>query len=253
MARSSSSTEEITWTGCVVGVQPRIRLLRSFDERQHSSQGYVLRISGMCGPETGEFLIVVGQGEHEKHRFRAGMQLSGQSVPGDDPRLEAAGFYKTSGFKVEKDAEGEPPIGPQFLGVLPELPTYRARGHRRLDARTYEAKCVACIWGCQMPVEIVVDHWNPSLRRCRYEMLCYGPKSCAIYRAAPTRKVPGRKGMSYTGEDCVDVTRLRIGVRTAEADCDRTVTWRSARNRHRDGWSRTIASSRWRSASSAAR
>jgi hypothetical protein len=29
-------------------------------------------------------------------------------------------------------------------------------------------------------------------------------KSCAIYEAGPTRKVPGRKGMSFTEDDWVD-------------------------------------------------
>ena len=205
MTRSSSRAEKITWTGRLVGVQPRIRLLRSFDERQHSYQGYVLRVDGTRAEETGEFLIAVGKGAHEKHRFHAGMELSGQSVPVDDPRMETAGFYKTSRIKVKKEAEGKPPTGPPFLGVPPDLPTYRARGHRRLDARTYEAKCAACIWGCRMPVEMIVDHWNPSSRKYRYETFCYGPKSCAIYRARPKRKVPGRKGMSYTEEDWVDV------------------------------------------------
>ncbi|MFQ5473045.1 MAG: hypothetical protein ACE5FA_09200, partial [Dehalococcoidia bacterium] len=190
--------------GRLVGVQARIRLVRSFDERQHSYQGYVLRIDGTCTEEAGEFLVAVGQGAHEKHRFRAGMELGGQSVPVNDPRMETAGFYKTSRIKVEKEAESEPPAGPPFLEVPPDLPTYRARGHRRLDARTYEAKCAACIWGCRMPVEMVVDHWNPSAKKYRFETFCYGPKSCASYRAGPTRKVPGRKGMSYTEEDWVD-------------------------------------------------
>lgn len=136
MARSSSGAERITWTGRLVGVQPRIRLQRSFDERQHSYQGYVLRVDGTCAEQAGKFLIAVGKGAHEKHRFRAGMELSGQSVPVDDPRLEAAGFYKTSGLNVAKNADGAPPTGPPFLGVPPDLATYRARGHRRLDART---------------------------------------------------------------------------------------------------------------------
>jgi hypothetical protein len=38
----------------------------------------------------------------------------------------------------------------------------------------------------------------------RFETFCYGPKSCQLYRAGATRKVPGRKGMSYTEEDWVD-------------------------------------------------
>ena len=198
------SAEKIAWSGRLVGVQPRIRLLRSFDERQHIYQGYVLRVDGTCGEKTGEFLIAVGQAAHEKHRFRAGMELSGQSVPVDDPRIEMAGLYKTSGLEVVKDAEGGPPVGPPFSGVPPDLPTYRARGHRRLDARTYEAKCMACIWGCCMPVEMIVDHWDRSQKKYRFETFCYGPKSCMPYRPGPTRKVPGRKGMSYTEEDWVD-------------------------------------------------
>jgi len=55
-----------------------------------------------------------------------------------------------------------------------------------------------------LPVEIIIDHWNPSKKRYRFETFCYGPKSCAFYRAGPKRKVPGRKGMSYTEEDWVD-------------------------------------------------
>jgi hypothetical protein len=38
----------------------------------------------------------------------------------------------------------------------------------------------------------------------RFETFCYGPKSCALYRAGATRKVPGRKGMSWEEEDWVD-------------------------------------------------
>jgi hypothetical protein len=37
-------------------------------------------------------------------------------------------------------------------------------------------------------------------RRNRFETFCYGSKSCSLYRAGATRKVPGRKGMSYTEE-----------------------------------------------------
>jgi hypothetical protein len=132
------------------------------------------------------------------------MEASGQAVPVPDPRLETAGFYKASGLKILKDAEGDPPAGPPFHGVPPDLETYRSRGHRRLGTRTYDDKCTTCIWGCRMPVEMIIDHWNPSKKRYRFETFCYGPKSCALYRPGPTRKVPGRKGMSYTEEDWVD-------------------------------------------------
>ena len=197
-------TEKVAWSGRIVSIQPRIRLMRSFDERSHSYLGYVLRVEGTIGDESGEFQVALGKVAQAKHRFRVGMEASGLAVPVPDPRLETAGFYKASGLKILKDAGGDPPAGPPFHGVPPDLETYRNRGHRRLDSRTYDAKCTTCIWGCRMPVEMIIDHWNPSKKRYRFETFCYGPKSCILYKAGPTRKVPGRKGMSYTEEDWVD-------------------------------------------------
>jgi hypothetical protein len=55
-----------------------------------------------------------------------------------------------------------------------------------------------------MAVEMIIDQWNPSQRKYRHETFCYGPKPCTLYRAGPPRKVPGRKGMSWTEEDWVD-------------------------------------------------
>ncbi len=204
MMKTRENKEKVAWSGRIVSIQPRIRLMRSFDERSHSYLGYVLRVEGTIGDEPGEFQVALGKAAQAKHRFRAGMEASGQAVPVSDPRLETAEFYKVSGLKILKDAEGDPPAGPPFHGVPPDLETYRSRGHRRLDARTYDSKCETCIWGCRMPVEMIIDHWNPSKKRYRFETFCYGPKSCAFYRADPTRKVPGRKGMSYTEEDWVD-------------------------------------------------
>ncbi len=198
------NTQKVGWAGLVVAVQARIRLKRSFDERFHSYHGYVLRVEGTCGGERGEFLIGVGKAAHQKYQFQVGMELSGLSVPVDDPRLEVAGFYKTSGIRIERDAEEVSRPGPPFVGVPPDLETYRERGHRRLDVRTYTARCTTCLWGCQMPVEMIVDHWNPSQKRYRLETFCYGPLSCRFYRAGATRKVPGRKGMVYEEEDWVD-------------------------------------------------
>ena len=60
------------------------------------------------------------------------------------------------------------------------------------------------MWGCEMSVEMIIDQWNPSNVRYRRETFCYGPKSCPAYKPGPTRKVPGRKGMSWEEEDWVD-------------------------------------------------
>lgn len=46
MAKGKSNAGKIVWCGRIVAVQPRIRLMRSFDQRQHSYQGYVLCVDG---------------------------------------------------------------------------------------------------------------------------------------------------------------------------------------------------------------
>ena len=200
----AAKPEKLSWQGIVIAVQPRIRLTRSFDQRQHTYLGYVLRVRGTIGDEDREFVVGVGKGAHAKHQFQAGDVVCGTSEPVADRRMEPVEFYKTSGLKVVDRCEGEVPGPRPWHGVAPELETYRARGHRRLDARTYAAKCQCCLWGCKMAVEMIIDQWNPSVRRHRYETFCYGPKSCALYKAGPTRKVPGRKGMMYEEEDWVD-------------------------------------------------
>jgi hypothetical protein len=56
-----------------------------------------------------------------------------------------------------------------------------------------------------MRVELIIDHWNPGNKKYRIETFCYGPKSCKLYKSGPTRKVPGRNGMSWEEEDWVDI------------------------------------------------
>ena len=133
--------------------KPRIRLLRSFDQRQHSYQGYVLRVRGTLEDRVGEFLIAVGQAAHEKHGFQAGMELSGQSVPVGDARMETAEFYKTSGLKVRKNTADEPRGGPPFLGVPPDLTTYpwaRASSLGRSGISTPRARPASGVAGCRL-------------------------------------------------------------------------------------------------------
>ena len=120
--------DKIEWSGRIQALQPRIRLMRSFDERSHSYLGYVLRVDGAVGGEADVFQIAIGKAGQAKHRFQAGMEASGLAVPVPDRRLETAGFYKASGLKVLKDSEGDPLAGPPFHGEPPDLETYRSRG-----------------------------------------------------------------------------------------------------------------------------
>lgn len=204
MPAEDMGANKLPWRGTLTSVQPRIRLLRSFDQRSHSYLGYVLRVEGVVGNEQREFLIGIGKGDQAKHAFRVGDIVSGQCEPVEDERSETAEFYKVSKLRLLERGEEEQSRGGPWLGVPPDLETYRARGHRRLDARTYEDSCRSCIWGCRMAVEMIIDQWKPSQKRYRYETFCYGPKSCGLYKAGPTRKVPGRKGMTWEEEDWVD-------------------------------------------------
>ncbi|MBW2289034.1 MAG: hypothetical protein JRG80_09770 [Deltaproteobacteria bacterium] len=195
---------KIEWQGEITSVQPRFRLLRSFDQRHHVYLGYALRVRGSVAGEPGEAWFGVGKVSQQKHQFEVGQTASGQARPVVDPRMESADFYKVSRLAIQC-RQGTVGATPPWHGPAPPIETYRERGHRRLFKRTYHsAACSSCIWGARMPVEIVVDQWNPDQKRYRFETFCYGPKSCSRYRAGPTRKVPGRRGMTYEEEDWVD-------------------------------------------------
>jgi hypothetical protein len=184
-------------------------LTRSFDQSSHTYLGYSLRIDGTIGEDERSFWVGVGKEAHAKHRFNVGVEVSGACEPVSDPEMERVKYYKATRIEVHERSPEPAADPPPWHGVPPELPVYRARGHRRLASVTYEGKCTSCIWGCQMPVEMIIDQWKPSVRRHRVETFCYGPKSCRFYAAGPTRKVPGRKGMSYTEADWVDEDATR--------------------------------------------
>lgn len=163
---------KIIFQGMLIAVQPRIRLLRSFDERSHNYLGYALRVNGVIGNEEREFTVGIGKGAQEKHEFRAGDVVSGESLPVQDKSLETVEFYKASKLRFVQRSQEIEEKTPPWMGVPVELETYRRRGHRRLDARTYESKCSSCIWGCKMAVEIIIDHWNRGNKKYRQETFC---------------------------------------------------------------------------------
>lgn len=195
---------KISWSGTITGVQPRIDLGRSFDERYHSYLGYLLVVDGELAGDARQFTVRIGPGAQAKHEFRAGDRVSGIAQPPVIPESETADLYKASALRLIERAIAEPLSPPPWLGVAPALEVYRTRGHRRLDPRTYEASCRACQWGCRMAVTMVIDPWKPNVVRRRFETFCYGPKSCPRYRAGVPRTVPGRNGMTYVEEDWVD-------------------------------------------------
>jgi hypothetical protein len=166
--------------------------------------GYVLYITGEIVDQKKEFSVGIGKAAQAKHLFRIGDLIKGESHPVLDNRIEVVEFYKASKLEILKRFEDSVSNPPPWVGIPPALEIYRERGHRRLDPRTYESKCRQCIWGCLMPVQITIDQWNPQNKKYRTETFCYGPKSCLLYKAGPTRKVPGRKGMTWEEEDWID-------------------------------------------------
>ena len=123
-------------------IQPRIRLMRSFDERSNSYLGFNLRIYGQTAHHDAmnvkaDFTVGIGNGAQKKHQFRVGDKIEGKVEPVINPEMETAEYYKVAKLK-RTDPSGvainEPP---PYQGVPPELTVYRERGHRRLAARTY--------------------------------------------------------------------------------------------------------------------
>ena len=196
--------KKLEWKGLITSIQPRIRLNRSFDQRSHSYLGYSLRIDGAIGGDKQVFWIGIGKATQETNQFHSGVTIAGDALPVSDSRTESVDYYKVSNLRIVQTHDADIIEGPPRQGIPPSLETYRARGHRRLSSRTYQSKCTTCIWGCNMPVVITVDQWKPGQKKYRFETFCYGPKSCRHYDAGPTRKVPGRSGISWEEEDWVD-------------------------------------------------
>jgi len=198
-----TKNKKIIFQGTIISVQPRIRLTRSFDQSSHTYLGFLLRIEGEIVGEEREFTVGIGKATQEKHKFKYHDIIKGKCLSVKNPDLEPVEYYKVSGLEtINTSSEQEEP--PPWIDNPPTLEEYRERGHRRLSKRTYNSKCIPCIWGCCMAVEMIIDQWNPRNKQFRTETFCYGPKSCEFYKSGPNRKVPGRKGMVWEEPDWVD-------------------------------------------------
>ena len=134
-------------------------------------RGFTLAIEGVVGGEERTFTVGIGKEAQAKHQFEAGEVVSGKSEEVQDPKSEVSEYYKTSELKIVEGSTQQEASGPPWHGVSPTIEVYRERGHRRLDTRTYESKCRVCIWGCRMPVQMIIDQWNPRVIQKRYNRL----------------------------------------------------------------------------------
>ncbi len=196
--------DKVKFEGKITVVKARIRLIRSFNEVSHAYLGYTLIMNAIVNrKQWNDLRVAVGQKTHEKHRFRIGDHISGETALIEKPKQEWADFYKVSGLKIinRGDPSGNRPADING-GIAPPLNVYREHGHLRLDPRTYELKCKQCPWGVVMATEIIIDHWNPSKKKWRYETHCYGTRDCPNYRPGKALTVPERKpGMVWIDDD----------------------------------------------------
>jgi hypothetical protein len=134
--------------GKIISIQPRIRLLRSFDEVSHVYLGYAIILDGEIDNHKTTFSVGIGKAAHAKHQFKVNDVISGACLPVPDPNTEPAQYYKVSKIKVISLGTGNNTSSPWELAP-PELEIYRKRGHRRLSTRTYDTKCSSCMWGSE--------------------------------------------------------------------------------------------------------
>jgi len=73
--------KKISWHSRLFSVQPRIRLLRSFDERSHNYLGYALYLQGTIDGNEREFSVGIGKAAQEKHQLKYGDVMRGESSP----------------------------------------------------------------------------------------------------------------------------------------------------------------------------
>lgn len=187
------------WEGRIGAVQPRILLNRSFDQRWDEYLGYVLVLDEDPDDLT---LFGITEAQQQSLGLRAGDVVRGHAVWLSDSDRDPAEYAASRIEVIERAADPSAP--PPWLDVPPDLSVYQQRGYRRLATRTYSSKCAGCIWACRMAVEMTIDHWKPRNKKHRTETFCFGPLSCRLYKAGPTRKVPGRRGMTWVEEDWVD-------------------------------------------------
>ncbi len=194
----------IAFTGTIISVKARIRLIRSFDQvPTHQYQGYTLILDGeVDGVSRNRFKVAIGPKAHEQHQFRIGDTIRGKALSVPDPETEWAEFYKVSKLQLIGRMQHDPQPPSPTGGIAPPLEQYRKQGHFRLKREICETECVQCPFGLTMPTQIILDHWNASKVKWRFETHCYGPRGCPRYKSGPAYRVPGRRpGMIYVDDD----------------------------------------------------
>jgi len=83
--------DKSTFTATIISIQPRIRLIRSFDEASHTYLGYAIKLEGEIDNQHNNteqsssdktiFSIGIGKAAHAKHQFKVNDVISGECLP----------------------------------------------------------------------------------------------------------------------------------------------------------------------------
>ena len=106
--------------GRIVSIQPRIRLLRSFDQRQHNYPGYALLVESAADRK--QVWIGVGPAAQAKFGFCAGGNFSAEVEPVANSDLEPVDYYKAAKIRYTP-GNSQPGSPPPWFSVPPDLPT----------------------------------------------------------------------------------------------------------------------------------
>lgn len=72
------------FTGRIISIQPRIRLMRSFDETSHTYLGYAIILDGDIDTQHTTFSIGIGKAAQAKHEFKVNDVISGEQKTNRD-------------------------------------------------------------------------------------------------------------------------------------------------------------------------
>ena len=187
-SRTHMATRQ-AFSGILLAVQPRVFLQRASRSTQVVYKGYLMRIVGQSVGSSRVMRVGISEADQQRHALQAGDRVEGEGKVVRDRSTEVAQLHRVEGLRVVARASGRAKKPPPWLGVPEPLPAYRECGFRELDQRTFEARCVSCVWACEMAVELTVDSGNRSRLDWRTETFCYGPASCGLYHAGSSSTV----------------------------------------------------------------
>lgn len=133
--------EKMLFRGVVTSIQPRIRVLRSFDRDSPSYLGYALTLLDATSGRT--YSIGIGVGSQQKHQFRVGMTISGSCIAVLEPHLESVDYYRASKLKRLSESP-EDRTSPPWRIAPPPISVYRSLSprsslKRRMKRHAYPA------------------------------------------------------------------------------------------------------------------